>query len=70
MSTTTTFNPDGERNLLTEYHNGDEFAAAVIDEVIAVLDRELVPEYACHVSEHGRERLLEALALVHVQFNH
>jgi hypothetical protein len=67
---TTTFNPDGERNLLAEYHEGDEFAEAVIEDVIAVLDRELVPEYACHVSEHGRERLLEALALVHVQFNH
>jgi hypothetical protein len=66
MTTSTT----GERNLLSEYHDGDEFAEAVIDEVIAVLDRELVPEYACRVSEHGRERLLEALALIHVQFNH
>jgi len=60
----------GERNLLAEYHDGDEFAEAVIDEVIAVLDRELVPECACRVSPHGRERLLEALALLHVQFNH
>jgi hypothetical protein len=66
----TTNTADGERNLLAEYHDGDEFAEAVIDEVIAVLDRELVPEYACRVSEHGRERLLEARALVHVQFNH
>lgn len=66
----TTPNPDGERNLLAEYEDSEEFALTVIDEVIAVLDRELIPEYACHVSEHGRERLLEALALIHVQFNH
>jgi len=66
----TTPNPDGERNLLAEYEDSEEFALTVIDEVIAVLDRELVPEYACRVSSHGRERLLEALALIQVQFNH
>lgn len=56
-----------ESNLLDEYADGSEFAADVIDAVISVLNREL-RDYGCRVDAYGRERLLEELALIHVEF--
>jgi len=57
-----------ENNLFCEYHEGDEFAEDVIDDVVKVLNRAL-REYDCQVGAYGRTRLLEALALIHVTFN-
>jgi len=56
-----------EGNLLDEYADGAEFAADVIDAVIAVLNREL-RDYNCRVDAYGREQLLRDLALIHVEF--
>ena len=57
-----------ENNLFCEYHEGDEFAEDVIDDVVQVLNQAL-RGYDCQLSNYGREHLLEQLALIHVTFN-
>jgi hypothetical protein len=57
-----------ENNLFCEYHEGDDLAADVIDDVVQVLNQAL-RGYDCQLSNYGRTCLLEELALLHVTFD-
>jgi hypothetical protein len=56
-----------EQNLFCEYADSYALASTVIDDVIAAVNRGLWP-YGCTVSDRGRQRLVDAIALIHVEF--